>query len=208
MSDWNEKQDAVDELFESTIEELKVKEEILGKHPEFATWVERALEEYLRTVNTSGGVVDGDIDSSDEPTPVFMETYSGDDGENSVVPAILSPLQPHRHNGPGRMVEEWEIAANKKTKRIMVRDCTKSIAKILDEQDSSRIYVHGQRGVGKTAVLASIVASARKSGHIVLYLPDGDRLRKNGFFVTPNAQREGIFDLQNLSQEACEQLLA
>jgi small subunit ribosomal protein S29 len=56
-------------------------------------------------------------------------------------------------------------------------------------------------------VLASIVASARQSGHIVLYLPDGDRLRKNGFFVTPNAAREGIFDLQNLSQEVCAQFL-
>jgi small subunit ribosomal protein S29 len=57
-------------------------------------------------------------------------------------------------------------------------------------------------------VLASIVASARQSGHIVLYLPDGDRLRKNGYFVTPNALREGMFDLQNLSQEACAQLVA
>jgi small subunit ribosomal protein S29 len=56
--------------------------------------------------------------------------------------------------------------------------------------------------------MASIVASARRSGHIVLYLPDGDRLRKNGYFVTPNALREGMFDLQNLSQDVCAQLLA
>lgn len=41
-----------------------------------------------------------------------------------------------------------------------------------------------------------------------MYLPDGDRLRKNGYFVTPNALREGMFDLQDLSQEACQQLLA
>ena len=41
-----------------------------------------------------------------------------------------------------------------------------------------------------------------------MYLPDGDRLRKNGFFITPNARREGIFDLQNLSQEACAHFLA
>lgn len=40
-----------------------------------------------------------------------------------------------------------------------------------------------------------------------MYLPDGDRLRKNGYFITPNSNREGIFDLQNLSQEACQQLL-
>lgn len=57
-------------------------------------------------------------------------------------------------------------------------------------------------------MLASIVASARKSGHVVLYLPDGDRLRKNGFFITPNGHREGMFDLQNLSQEACSAFLA
>jgi hypothetical protein len=41
-----------------------------------------------------------------------------------------------------------------------------------------------------------------------MYLPDGDRLRKNGFFITPNALREGMFDLQNLSQEACAAMLA
>ena len=40
-----------------------------------------------------------------------------------------------------------------------------------------------------------------------MYLPDGDRLRKNGFFVTPNALREGMFDLQDLSQEACANFL-
>ena len=56
--------------------------------------------------------------------------------------------------------------------------------------------------------MASIVASARRSGHIVLYIPDGDRLRKNGYFVTPNTLREGMFDLQNLSQEVCAALLA
>ena len=51
------------------------------------------------------------------------------------------------------------------------------------------------------------MASARKSGSVVLYLPDGDRLRKNGFYVTPNSKRPGIFDLQNFSQDACQQLL-
>lgn len=59
----------------------------------------------------------------------------------------------------------------------------------------------------KTAVLASIVASARKSCHLVMYLPDGDRLRKNGFFVTPNMARDGMYDLQDLSQEACDAFL-
>lgn len=40
-----------------------------------------------------------------------------------------------------------------------------------------------------------------------MFFPDGDRLRKNGFFVTPNTHRDGIYDLQNLSQEACGQFL-
>ena len=56
-------------------------------------------------------------------------------------------------------------------------------------------------------MLASIVASARRSGYIVLYMPDGDRLSKNGYFITPNRHREGMFDLQNLSQEVCSELL-
>jgi hypothetical protein len=41
-----------------------------------------------------------------------------------------------------------------------------------------------------------------------MYLPDGDRLRKNGFFVTPSPSREGMYDLQDLSQEACANFLA
>jgi Mitochondrial ribosomal death-associated protein 3 len=204
LADWDQKQDAVDELFESLHDELKAKEDILGMHPEFGQWVERGLEEYLRQVN-KGDDAGAEVDAA---VPVFMDCYNAEEGESVVVPSILNPLQPHKHDGPGRMVEEWQLAAHKKTKRILIRDCTRSIAEILEENDASRILVHGRKGVGKSAVLASVVASARKSGHIVLYLPDGDRLRKNGFFVTPNAQREGMFDLPDLSQEACDQLLA
>jgi hypothetical protein len=202
LSDWDLKQDAVDELFESVHNELKAKEDILGMHPDFGKWVERGLEEYLGQVNS------GNFSSSEtDAVPIFMDCYNTEEGESVVVPKILNPLQPHKHDGPGRMVEEWEMAAHKNTKRILIRDCTRSIAQVLEKHDSARILVHGRRGVGKSAVLASIVASARKSGHVVLYLPDGDRLRKNGFFITPNAHREGMFDLQNLSQEACEQLV-
>jgi Mitochondrial ribosomal death-associated protein 3 len=210
MSEWEDKQDAVDELFETTVVKLKNQEAILGMHPDFPRWVERGLEEYLHSVNRPGKTAE-DLDSGNDDGdvhPVFMDCYNADDGEEVVVPTILNPLQPHRHDGPGRMVEEWELSAHKKTKRILLRESTRSVARILEENAASRIYVHGRRGTGKTAVLASIVASARKSGCIVLYLPDGDRLRKNGFFVTPNAQREGMFDLQNLSQEACDQLLS
>lgn len=41
-----------------------------------------------------------------------------------------------------------------------------------------------------------------------MYIPDGDRLRKNGFFITPNSAREGMYDLQDLSQDACATFLA
>mmetsp|Transcript_49332 Transcript_49332/g.75067 ORF Transcript_49332/g.75067 Transcript_49332/m.75067 type:complete len:663 (-) Transcript_49332:73-2061(-) len=204
LPSWDEKQDAVDELFESLELELKAKEEILGKHPDFGEWVERALHAYLATVNTSSDATESDTESK---APVFMDCFSPNE-ENEMVPTILSPLKPHPHDGPGRMVEEWELAANKKTKRILIRDSTRIIAKILEENDASRIYVHGRKGIGKSAVLASVVASARRSGNIVMFLPDGDRLRRNGFFITPNAKREGIFDLQNLSQEACAHFLA
>ena len=59
-----------------------------------------------------------------------------------------------------------------------------------------RVYVRGARGTEKSAALATIVASARLSGHILLYLPDGDRLRKNGLYIVPNERREGVYDLQ------------
>eukprot|EP00980_Cylindrotheca_fusiformis_P019342 scaffold6638_cov127-Cylindrotheca_fusiformis.AAC.26 len=205
LSDWDDKQEAVDKLFETIEADLHKAEAVLGKHPQFGKWVERAVEEYLQSVKkgkTSATISDDDSTAK----PVFMDCYDNTDGDQ-MVPSILSPLQPHPRDGPGRMVEEWELSAHKKTKRILLRQCTKTVAKTLEENNSARIFVHGRKGVGKSALLASIVASARKSGQIVLYLPDGDRLRKNGYFITPNSKREGMFDLQNLSQEICAQLL-
>jgi small subunit ribosomal protein S29 len=55
--------------------------------------------------------------------------------------------------------------------------------------------------------LSAIVGSARKSGHIVLYLNEGDRLRRDGKYIEPNLKRKGIFDLPVLAQEISEQLL-
>eukprot|EP00934_Nitzschia_sp_Nitz4_P004956 Nitzschia sp. Nitz4//scaffold43_size134323//34206//36244//NITZ4_003287-RA/size134323-augustus-gene-0.218-mRNA-1//1//CDS//3329551912//4946//frame0 len=210
LKTWEEKQDAVDELFESVEDKLRSQEEILGAHPEFGAWVEQAVEACLS--KAQGGaeeaVMKTDRKSMDaEAKPVFMDCYSADDGD-AMVPAILRPLKPHPKDGPGRMVEEWQLSAHKKTKRILLRQSTRAIAETLEANASSRIFVHGQRGTGKSAVLSSVVASARKSGYLVMYLPDGDRLRKNGFFVTPNTHREGMFDLQDLSQEACAAFLA
>mmetsp|Transcript_38700 Transcript_38700/g.93554 ORF Transcript_38700/g.93554 Transcript_38700/m.93554 type:complete len:654 (-) Transcript_38700:146-2107(-) len=205
LTDMNDKQDAVDMLFENVEEELRQKEEILGKHPHFSKWVERALETYLENTKKTGTAQISGNDAADSQ-PVFMDCFDDSDAD-AMVPSILSPLKPHPQDGTGRMVEEWELSAHKKTKRILIRESTSAIAQALENNESSRIFVHGRKGVGKTAVLASIVASARKSGYIVMYLPDGDRLRKNGYFVTPNTHRKGMFDLQNLSQEVCAQLL-
>ncbi len=227
-------QESVDALFEALQEEVKADEsmDILSKHPSFASWVDRGLEEYLQTAQKEALEVPGSEKSKDsegeesndgesgasttsfqENTPVFMDCYdpseAGEGEEGPMVPKILSPLGPHRHGGPGRMVEEWELSAHSATKRIMIRESTQKVASLLTENSGSKIYVHGTQGVGKSALLASIVASARNSGIIVMYLPDGDRLRKNGFFITPSTHpdRVGMFDLQDLSQEALKQLV-
>jgi hypothetical protein len=240
LTNWEEKQDAVDALFEDIEFELKEQEGILGKHPKLGSWVERALEEYLRgvqkahdeqqaTLSTETSEtkakadavkaetkVASDASSTAFPTleedeaavPVFLDCYSPDDPKDQVVPSILSPLEPHLRASAGRMVEEWELAAHKESKRIMIRQSTRQIARALEESTQARIYVHGREGVGKTSALAAIVASVRTSGSIVLFLPDGDRLRKNGFYVEPNAKRPGIFDLPMLSEKVCREFLA
>ncbi|KAL3799932.1 hypothetical protein HJC23_007405 [Cyclotella cryptica] len=136
------------------------------------------------------------------------------------VPNLIYPLNVHHNEGTGRMVEEWELAANKETKRIMMRDGMKEIARRVVEvanccggevddakKGAARVFVTGKRGVGKTATLAGLVASARVSGHIVAYLPDGDRLRKHGFYIEPCPHRKGLYNLPEIAKEFCEQLL-
>ena len=59
----------------------------------------------------------------------------------------------------------------------------------------------------KTAALAGIVASARISGHIVVYHPDGDRLRKHGYYIDPCNHRKGIYNLPEIAKEFCQELL-
>ena len=80
-----------------------------------------------------------------------MDLYDKEDGPEKVVPTILHPLRPHPRDGPGRMVEEWELAAHKETKRIMLRQCTQKIAQTLTEFPTSRVYVHGRKGTGKVS---------------------------------------------------------
>ncbi|KAL7500669.1 hypothetical protein ACHAWT_008524 [Skeletonema menzelii] len=169
-------------------------------------------------------VVDEDV-----AVPVFMDVANVKNAPNSAflnksndagIPNLIYPLNVHHREGVGRMVEEWELAANKETRRIMMRDATKVIAsKIVgaakccdsamsdSEKGAARVLVTGKRGVGKTAALAGIVASARVSGHIVVYLPDGDRLRRHGFYIEPCNHRKGLYNLPMIAQEFCEQLL-
>jgi small subunit ribosomal protein S29 len=105
------------------------------------------------------------------------------------------------------MVEEWQLAANRKTKRIMLRQCIRSIAQVAKNDKPFRVFVHGRRGIGKTAALAAIVASARNSGSIVLYIPDGNLWHISGFYNVPNKRRKGIFDLPVLTAEVCKSML-
>lgn len=165
LSTWNAKQNAIDELYETVETELKAQEDILGRSPHFGTWLEQALEQYLRSVDDqnraekkegkseSADATDDAEDAIDDADadPVFMDLYDKEDGPKTVVPSILHPLRPHPRDGPGRMAEEWELAAHKETKRIMLRQCTRRIAQVLTESPSSRIYVHGRNGIGKVS---------------------------------------------------------
>lgn len=213
LESWEDKQDAVDDLFDEITKTLQRQETILGKHPLFEEWVEKALEEHLQQIQS-------DKEGSAEPTaaqsprvPIFMDCFGPEDSADSVVPKILSPLKVwERGNMCGRMVEEWQLSAHKVSKRIMLRHCTQIIAsKVLPNAETgkqqARILVTGRQGVGKSAALAAIVASARTSGAIVLYLPDGNRLRQNGYYVEPSLKRKGVFDLPILTQQVCQQLL-
>jgi len=90
----------------------------------------------------------------DQALPIFMDCYdaSTPDAEKLMVPTILAPLQPHPRDGPGRMVEEWELSAHQTTKRILLRQSTRQIARTLLEHKTSRIFVSGRRGVGKVSL--------------------------------------------------------
>jgi len=228
--DWNEKQDAIDDLFEQVHDGIKKRGDgdddyisvVLGSQPTFPRMVEQALEKYLRSVvrdekesfdENKDGNDEDDSNPDESAVPVFMDLMKskGASLDSEGVPKAINPLKKHPNDGVGRMLEEWELSANDKTRRIMIRQCTRDIARVLNEGNGSRVFVTGRKGAGKTAALASIVASARESGHIVMYLPDGDRLRRNGYYVEANSHRateEGkLFDLPLLSQEVCGQLM-
>merc|ERR1711966_514763 len=41
----------------------------------------------------------------------------------------------------------------------------------------------------------------------VVYLPDGDRLRKHGYYIEPDVRRPGVWNLPEIGKELCEELL-
>ena len=239
MKSWDEKQEAVDGLFEVIAEKVREKEPVLGKLPEFENMVEKALEQVLRmvqrrirVVSTSSETEHGDnaaenpiasnakggeshgyndgksnsledniqdildvMDFKKEPAvPIFMDLLAiggqqgqpqssssnslGDDDappkhiisefftqcNNAGVPNLVYPLNVHHKEGVGRMVEEWELAANKNTKRIMMREAMKEIASVVDSasgencvRGAARVLVVGKRGVGKVRFIVGCV---------------------------------------------------
>ena len=218
---WQDKQDAVDELFERIEFTLQEQELILGKHPKFGDWVEKALEKYLRSMKAVSAVEDDAQESDDtEPAlpspeqdqaalPIFMDCFVADvDSETENIPQILKPLAPlKRGANQGRMLEEWQLAAHKTTKRILLRQSTRIIAQFMESNEVARILVTGRQGTGKTAALLSIVAAARKSGHIVLFMPHVSMLAEFGYYIEPNEHRPGMYDLPVLSEKVCGELL-
>lgn len=263
MESWEDKQNAVDELFELIDKAMKEEREdmsILKHQPFFDDFVEQAVEEFLASIVTHEQSVfesirkqteetnsendneekDEDIVAEDnqdtveenateepeikslEPTFIDLLATPSAETDEKGVPKILYPLKCHHKDGIGRMVEEWDLAAHTGTKRIMMRECIAKVADIIDKAGASpagtdtcqRVYLKGATGSGKTAAIAALVASARTSGHIVLYLPDGDRLRKLGFYSEVNSHYKKeefggqvLFDLPMLAQEICGQLL-
>ncbi|KAL7468051.1 hypothetical protein ACHAXS_008274, partial [Conticribra weissflogii] len=133
---------------------------------------ERA-EEHIKANNTKQELPDREqivdvMDVHREPiVPIFMDLAAAAKQQRKTlaefftrsneagVPNLVYPLNIHHNEGAGRMVEEWELAANKETKRIMMREAMKDVAqKIVDATDSSdkgaaRVMIVGKRGVGK-----------------------------------------------------------
>lgn len=155
LSTWEEKQDAVDDMFESIEFQIKEEEEILGRHPKFGSWVEESLEKYLEEIQDGVKDASSDDDGDTSGEPVFMDLFDKSDGD-AIVPKILHPLKVHHRDGAGRMAEEWELAAHDGTRRVMLRQCTQKIAQALNASESCRVYVTGDRGVGKVGYEAAV----------------------------------------------------
>lgn len=64
--------------------------------------------------------------------------------------------------------------------------------------DAARsMMLHGHRGSGKSAVMSEVVYWARRSGWLVVYVPDGNAYLNGGVYINKNAQ-EGTWDQPKL----------
>lgn len=196
---------------------------IWKSHPEFPLKVEKNIEEFLKNFNKTEKInpsasfhidranKDAKKSGIHEPSPFFIDFLKEPEcqlDENNI-PTFLHPLTVSPKDSVGRMVEEWNLSSHQETKRIMMRECMSSVANELQKKThDSLVYVHGVKGVGKTTLLALITASARKSGHVVLYIPDSNRLVKRGYYNEASSlSHRQLFDLPILSQEFCSNLL-
>ncbi len=111
----------------------------------------------------AGGNIVVDTDSAHSSLPSTISKFFASSDESGV-PNLLYPLTVHPKEGVGRMVEEWQLAANKETKRIMIRDAMRDVARAIVEATSSapsadtaggaaRVFVAGKRGVGKVSLI-------------------------------------------------------
>ena len=196
LESWEEKQEAVDDLFE-VIERIKGEEKrkvaAAASSEDDADSEEGTADSKKSEEDSLESVVDvmDVMDSRKElVVPVFMDILAASrqlkqgsqqgDGEDDdegakpslptffsksntdAVPNLVYPLNVHHNEGVGRMMEEWQLAANKETKRIMMRDATKSIASAIveaanccsgeisdDKKGAARVFVTGKQGVGK-----------------------------------------------------------
>ena len=173
--------------------------------------IKKSIQQQISVIDESDETYQYPAPTDDEKAvPVFMDCYGPGCSTEQNVPDILRPLRFYdRSPETGRMMEDWLMSCYKETKRIMLRESTRTIAQLVKKGETTpqRVFVHGRQGVGKTAALMSIVASARSSGHIVHYMPDSRQLHECGKTVTVNKKREGMFDLPELSKSQCKILL-
>jgi len=230
--DSHDKQNAVDELFESIEQQMRDEEGVLlvqrptkvrrkrAPPAKFEMMVEYALAEYLQEINKREEQK-WNIAKKEQVASTAKEEEVGTlVAEEAVAkPLFVDFTKSTKEDllfavtgAAGQIKEEWSLAALKSSQRVMLRKCMSDMAKeILEkvdvEQRPFKIFVQGRKGVGKSTALTLLVASARESGYIVLFLPDGDRYRKNGKYVEPCTVHKGMFILPVLAKEMCQQLL-
>lgn len=247
METAEEKQAAVDALFESIPLEMEEREGIMKGQPRFQDKVQKALTRFLISIkkqemkrhSLSGDGVDavkkasGDeisteaagMEDKDETTEMKdddslsleieeLEDDSLGNVDISAVPVFVDLKSVNKYfpvtGASGRISEDWDLAADEKCKRIMLREPMRRVARQLVKADAERrpenIVISGKRGVGKSVALNAVVAAARQQGSIVLYLPNCEYLRKFGKYTEPSPSHPDMFDLPVHAKSFLKQL--